>query len=490
MSFTVLNPDEYASLEHRLDSIIGEERLVKRAGAAAAEEIRQRIPSGSTITILAGPGNNGGDAIACALSLQEKGFVVQLVIPGGRRPTSATTQSLLQEWRARGQITFDDPYMTRKARCVVDGLFGLRQTKAVQGDELDAVLWFNERQALKVALDVPTGLNAYTGQRFGSMPVIRADVTITFLATKSGFYMEEGVDACGEIVLKELDVSVPLTTVSVVDTDEFTHVLHPRLNHSHKGHYGHVLVVGGETGKVGAALLAARSALRMGAGRVTVEFIEPNALVFDPMQPELMFSPTNQDEDYDVVIVGPGLGQSDKAKARVARALEKAKKLVLDADALNIIAADLTLQDALLARTTPTILTPHEMEAARLLRRDVKDVCVDRLAAARELAVQTGAVVVLKGPGTVTTLRSSRAWINPTGNAMLATAGSGDVLSGMIASLFAQQFDIMEATLAAIWLHGMAVEGRYAGVVADEIAIHAADILEEMRWRHRTKTQA
>ena len=182
-----------------------------------------------------------------------------------------------------------------------------------------------------------------------------------------------------------------------------------------------------------------------------------------------------------MTVLGPGLGRSEAARARVKEALETAHALVLDADALNIIAEDLPLQDLLLSRREPTVLTPHAMEAARLLRRDVKDVTVDRVAAARELAVQTGAIVVLKGPGTVTTLRSSRAWINPTGSAMLATAGTGDVLAGMIGAMFAQKFDMVEATLSAVWLHGRAVEGIEAGVTASSVARLAADLLDRMR---------
>jgi hydroxyethylthiazole kinase-like uncharacterized protein yjeF len=220
----------------------------------------------------------------------------------------------------------------------------------------------------------------------------------------------------------------------------------------------------------------------MGAGLVTVDALAEDIPAFDPLEPALMFAVEKPDySKFDVTVLGPGLGRSEAARARVKEALETAHALVLDADALNIIAEDLPLQDLLLARREPTVLTPHAMEAALLLRRDVKDVTIDRVAAARELAVQTGAIVVLKGPGTVTTLRSSRAWINPTGSAMLATAGTGDVLAGMIGAMFAQKFDMVEATLSAVWLHGRAVEGLEAGVTASSVARRAADLLNKLR---------
>lgn len=482
MSKTILTIDEYRSLETRAGNMLGHDALMLRAGTAAADFIAERIPAGGRVTLLVGPGNNGGDALVAALELKKRGFATTVVLPGGRQPKSELAKRFFAEWCEAGGAVTDDPYLTEKADCVVDGLFGMGQTKPVAGDDLDAVLWFNERRGLKVSLDVPTGLNPYTGRWIGPRPGCRADATLTFLATKAGFYMEEGVDAAGEIHLFELDVSIPLSTLSVVEEDEFPHVLHRRAQNVHKGDFGRLVVTGGARGTFGAAILAARAALTMGAGLVTVDTLAEDIPAFDPLEPALMFAVEKPDySKFDVTVLGPGLGRSEAARARVKEALETAHALVLDADALNIIAEDLPLQDLLLSRREPTVLTPHAMEAARLLRRDVKDVTVDRVAAARELAVQTGAIVVLKGPGTVTTLRSSRAWINPTGSAMLATAGTGDVLAGMIGAMFAQKFDMVEATLSAVWLHGRAVEGIEAGVTASSVARLAADLLDRMR---------
>ncbi len=486
MSLTILTADELQNLEMRAANQLGADTLMKRAGAAAAELIMKRLEDAGVeqrrVTLLVGPGNNGGDALACACELREKGAVVNVVLPGGRRPTSALALAQLERWTQAGGTTYDDPYMTEKADCVVDGLFGTGLAKPITGDYLDAVLWFNERQALKVSLDIPSGLNPVTGHWTGSYPGCSADVTITFLCVKSGLYMCEGADAAGEIVLNELDVSVPLSPLSVIGTDEFPRVLRPRVKNSHKGDYGSVAVIGGTDGMIGASILAARAALISGAGRVTLECRAEHAPHVDMVYPEIVFAtkPVNL-EDFDAIVLGCGLGTSAEAKARVIEALNCQKPLILDADALNIIAADIKLQDMVLARRAPTVLTPHPGEAARLLRRDTAGVTADRVAACRELAVQTGAIVVLKGAGTVISMRSSRTWINPTGSPMLATGGSGDVLAGMIGAMFAQGYDMVESVLAAVYFHGLSAEGLEAGFTAGEIAPNAMALVHDAR---------
>lgn len=486
MSLTILTADELQNLEMRAANQLGADTLMKRAGAAAAELIMKRLEDAGVeqrrVTLLVGPGNNGGDALACACELREKGAVVNVVLPGGRRPTSALALAQLERWTQAGGTTYDDPYMTEKADCVVDGLFGTGLAKPITGDYLDAVLWFNERQALKVSLDIPSGLNPVTGHWTGSYPGCSADVTITFLCVKSGLYMCEGADAAGEIVLNELDVSVPLSPLSVIGTDEFPRVLRPRVKNSHKGDYGSVAVIGGTDGMIGASILAARAALISGAGRVTLECRAEHAPHVDMVYPEIMFAtkPVNL-EDFDAIVLGCGLGTSAEAKARVIEALNCQKPLILDADALNIIAADIKLQDMVLARRAPTVLTPHPGEAARLLRRDTAGVTADRVAACRELAVQTGAIVVLKGAGTVISMRSSRTWINPTGSPMLATGGSGDVLAGMIGAMFAQGYDMVESVLAAVYFHGLSAEGLEAGFTAGKIAPNAMALVHDAR---------
>lgn len=480
MSRTIMNLEESRELEARCAVRMGLDTLMRRAGTFAAKWLDERLPC-PHVTVLAGPGNNGGDAIVCACELKRLGHTVQLVMPGGE-PKTELAREMLADWIALGGTVISDPYMTEKADAVVDGLFGTGLKRPITGDYLDAILWFNERQCFRLALDVPSGLHSETGHWVGTMPGVTADATVTFLSAKSGLYMNEGVDAAGAVVVSELDVSVPLTRLGLIEYSDFDHICQPRPKFSHKGTFGHVAVVGGAEGHIGAALLSARAALRMGAGTVTVELLTPNAMMVDPVAPELMFSSTPLDfSRFTAAVIGPGLGQSAAAKARLEAALASNIPLVLDADALNLIAGDKALLTTLLHRTVATVLTPHEAEVARLLKVTPQIIQSDRVNAVRDIALQTGAITVLKGPGTLIAMRSSRTWLSPYATASLATAGSGDVLSGMIASFLGQRYDTVESVLGAVMLHGYAGKERVAGLTASEIASLAVEPLETYR---------
>lgn len=480
MSRTIMNLEESRELEARCAVRMGLDTLMRRAGTFAAKWLDERLPC-PHVTVLAGPGNNGGDAIVCACELKRLGHTVQLVMPGGE-PKTELAREMLADWIALGGTVISDPYMTEKADAVVDGLFGTGLKRPITGDYLDAILWFNERQCFRLALDVPSGLHSETGHWVGTMPGVTADATVTFLSAKSGLYMNEGVDAAGAVVVSELDVSVPLTRLGLIEYSDFDHICQPRPKFSHKGTFGHVAVVGGAEGHIGAALLSARAALRMGAGTVTVELLTPNAMMVDPVAPELMFSSTPLDfSRFTAAVIGPGLGQSAAAKARLEAALASNIPLVLDADALNLIAGDKALLTTLLHRTVATVFTPHEAEGARLLKVTPQIIQSDRVNAVRDIALQTGAITVLKGPGTLIAMRSSRTWLSPYATASLATAGSGDVLSGMIASFLGQRYDTVESVLGAVMLHGYAGKERVAGLTASEIASLAVEPLETYR---------
>ena len=461
MSRTIMNLEESRELEARCAVRMGLDTLMRRAGTFAAKWLDERLPC-PHVTVLAGPGNNGGDAIVCACELKRLGHTVQLVMPGGE-PKTELAREMLADWIALGGTVISDPYMTEKADAVVDGLFGTGLKRPITGDYLDAILWFNERQCFRLALDVPSGLHSETGHWVGTMPGVTADATVTFLSAKSGLYMNEGVDAAGAVVVSELDVSVPLTRLGLIEYSDFDHICQPRPKFSHKGTFGHVAVVGGAEGHIGAALLSARAALRMGAGTVTVELLTPNAMMVDPVAPELMFSSTPLDfSRFTAAVIGPGLGQSAAAKARLEAALASNIPLVLDADALNLSAGD-------------------KAEGARLLKVTPQIIQSDRVNAVRDIALQTGAITVLKGPGTLIAMRSSRTWLSPYATASLATAGSGDVLSGMIASFLGQRYDTVESVLGAVMLHGYAGKERVAGLTASEIASIAVEPLETYR---------
>lgn len=480
MSKTILNLEESHDLEARCATRLGEDALMRRAAAFAADIIAERSP-GRVITVLAGPGNNGGDALAAAVLLKRKGFAVTVVSPGPQ--TSALAKAMRDEWLAAGGEILEDPYMAPKSDCVVDGLFGTGMNRPLKDPYLDAVLWFSERQAYKVALDIPTGLNSETGLWIGGLPGCRADLTLTFLSHKAGLYLNEGPEAAGEVLLSELDVSVPLTRLGLISLEEdFEHVLQPRPKHSHKGTFGRLAVIGGASGMTGAAILAARAGLTLGAGLVQVELLSESAPDFDPIMPELMISKTPLElENFTAIVVGPGMGTDEKAQARLTAALACDRPLVLDADALAMIAKDKKFLEILLHRKAATVITPHEGEGARLLKVDVKQITNQRVDSVRDLALLTGATTVLKGPGTLVAMRSSRTWLSPVADASLATAGSGDVLAGMIGAFLAQRYDTIEAVLAAVTLHALSPQGAQAGFTAGQIAPAAAKILDSKR---------
>lgn len=484
MAQQILNLDELASLEHRYQSQLPPAELMRRAGLVIAERIGESLQAGGHVVFICGPGNNGGDGFAAARLLLERGYKVTVALIGCGKPKTEDALRMYEAYAAAGGAVIADPYNADKADVVVDALFGTGLKKPLAGEFQDAAMWFNERQALHVSVDIPSGLDSMTGRWVGGVKGCMADVTVSMLAPKAGCFMCEGADAAGVVEVNELGVSVPLSTVGLIEPDDFRHVLEERSRNSHKGDYGHVAVVGGETGTIGAAILAARAAIVTGAGRVTVEFMSNKAPAFDAIYPELMIADGEIDlSKTSCNVVGCGMGFSEKARKRLRQAIEAPVPLILDADALRILAEDLSLQDALLARRAHTVITPHPGEAAAIIRSTIEKVQADRIGAARELSIQTGAISILKGAGSVVTLRSSRTWINPTGNAMLATAGSGDVLSGMLGAFFAQGYDMVSATLAAVYLHGKSCEQYAAGVTASDIAPAAAELLNSMRLR-------
>ena len=341
-------------------------------------------------------------------------------------------------------------------------------------------MWFNERRALHVSLDIPSGLNSATGTWVGDRAGCKADATISFLSGKVGLFTGLGPDACGRVKMDNLGISIPLTKISLLEVKDFKHVCAPRLKNTSKADYGRLGIIGGGKGTVGAALIAARSGLYMGAGRVYVELLEED-MKLDPFCPELMFPVKINIDEMDAIVIGPGLGFTDQAKQRFIECLKSKAALVIDGDALTMIAQDEEILSLVTHRFAHTVLTPHAAEAARILRLPVEEINKDRLSRALDLGILTGAVNVLKGAGTIVTQRSSVSWINPTGSPALATAGSGDALSGMIGAMFAQHFELMDCVLSAVYLHGAVVDGLNSGILAGDIAPLASTCLEELR---------
>ena len=463
--------------------------LMARAGAAAAALARELV-AGSALPplVVAGPGNNGGDALVVARLLRQSGLAPVVVAAFEAAKLPADARAALDAYLAAGGALHDDVPETRFS-LAVDGLLGIGATgkRPLAGRFAQLVARINALDCPVLALDVPSGLDADSGRVAGV--AVRASHTASFIAAKPGLLTLDGPDHCGEISIHDLDLAIDpdIAAGRTIAPALFSEQLRPRRRNSHKGSYGSVGIIGGAPGMVGAALLAARAALHLGAGRVYLGILQDMSV--DPVQPELMFrSPEQVLELASCLAVGPGLGQSAAAVELTRLAIAAPLPLLLDADALNLLAAHPALARALAKRDAPTLLTPHPAEAARLSGCPVDAIQDDRVGAALDLARRMNAGVVLKGCGSVVALPDGRWFINTSGNPGLASAGSGDVLTGMTAALLAQGWPADRALLAAVHLHGLAAEARAAagegptGLAASELMLPARGLLNG--WNH------
>ncbi len=431
--------------------------LMECAGAAAADLAGSLADeSGEPVLILTGPGNNGGDALVVARRLTEQGFRVVVVsrADAARLPPDAARAR--EAWReSGGAILADIPPMQRFS-LVVDGLFGVGLTREVTGAEAGWIAQVNDWDCPRLALDIPSGLDSDNGRIRGC--ALRADHTLTFLGLKPGLLTADGPDYAGAVHLDTLGVDaarLAATAGFALTQRESRHHLPARAHNSHKGRYGHVGIIGGTAGMVGACLIAGRAALQQGAGSVTLGMLDDRVVV-DFGEPRLMFAvPENLlVTPLSVLAIGPGLGQSPRAHALLEAALAAPCPLVLDADALNLLAGDPDLASQAARRSHPTLLTPHPGEAARLLDVTGAEIQANRIAFACHLVTQYRAHVALKGAGTVIAHPGGRYAINTSGGPWLAQAGSGDRLTGMLAALLGQGMAAGDALEAAVWLHG------------------------------------
>jgi ADP-dependent NAD(P)H-hydrate dehydratase / NAD(P)H-hydrate epimerase len=455
--------------------------LMQRAGSAAAQAITARHAP-RRVVVLCGPGNNGGDGYICAAELRAAGCEVHVVAAGGP-PSSEDARGAHAQWLAGGGEVHAACPDDERFDVVVDALFGIGLQRPLGGAYRAAVDWLNAQDAPVVALDVPSGLDADRGTWVGDTPGVIARTTVTFLADKPGLHTAAGCEAAGTVVVESLGNAPAAATGHLTDTNDFAALLAPRRRDTHKGTFGNLAVVGGARGMVGAVLLAARAALRLGAGRVYVSCLGAPELQFDPAQPELMLRSLGNLPQVDALVAGCGMGSETGSREALEQVLSVKAPLVLDADALNLVAAQADLRRLLLARDAPHILTPHPLEAARLLGTSAAAVQAERVASAVELARTLSSWIVLKGAGSVIAAPEGAWWINPTGGPALATAGTGDVLAGMLGALLAQGFDARTAACGAVWLHGAAADAFAGdvGLVAGEIALRAAGAWNALR---------
>jgi hydroxyethylthiazole kinase-like uncharacterized protein yjeF len=454
--------------------------LMRRAGAAAAAMIHTQLADAGVL-IVCGPGNNGGDGYVCASELALRGHRVTVVALA--KPSTDDARAAAMRWNESGGAVIDAVPVTGKFDVIVDAMFGIGLARPLSGAFLDAACWMSRARERVIALDVPSGLDADHGAWVGGVPGVHARATLTFLGAKPGLFTHEGVAAAGKVTVDLLGLEAAASPGALLEPAHFAPALLPRARNSHKGSFGSLLIVGGHVGMVGAALIAARAGLRLGAGRVYVDCIGAVEMRLDPVQPELMFRRGADVVPVDAIVIGCGLGADAAATAALRFAILQKAPLVLDADALNLLASDESLRGALPQQARPHVLTPHPLEAARLLGRDTRDVQADRIGAACELARRHSSIVVLKGAGTVIAEPGGNYWINTTGSPALASAGTGDSLAGMIGALIAQGNAPDVATRAGVWLHGAAADefGDEVGLAASEIAPIAARTLSRLR---------
>lgn len=492
-STPVYTAAEIRAIEQLAAALPAPPTLMEKAGLAAAEIARDRLLTDdrNTVLVLAGPGNNGGDAFVVARHLQAWWFKVTLVFSGGREHLSADAKQALDAWLAAGGEILTGIPADKTWDAVIDGLFGIGLERDLAGKYLELVNAVNRMQRPVLALDIPSGLGSDNGNVYGA--AIRAAMTVTFIGLKPGLLTQHGSDYCGEILLRTLDLEPPsLVEPHAWKLDQaYARQLlpPPRPANSHKGMFGSVGIIGGATGMVGAAFLAGTAALKLGAGRVYLGLIAADAPGVNTIQPELMLRPVHELFKLDhlsCLVIGPGLGMEPDAHSWLGSALESALPLVLDADALNLIAAHPQLAGLLRARAAAAILTPHAAEAARLLNTDTTAIQHDRMAAAATLAQRFNCCVVLKGAGSICALPDGRRYLNTSGNPGLSSAGTGDVLSGIIGALLAQGVSAENALLLAVHLHGAAADELLAqhdgpiGMTASEITDAARSLLN--RW--------
>ena len=453
-----------------VEAAAADQPLMQRAGLAAADLANALCSDeGAAVLILAGPGNNGGDAFEAACHLRQRFYDVSVVFTGDAKKLPADASAAYQRFLGTGGSTLPGIPEDTRWSLIIDGLFGIGLQREVSGQQAELVLTANALAARDrcplLALDCPSGLDADTGQPRGA--TIRASHTISFIAGKPGLYTGDGPDHCGEVSIATLGLNAPELAApsgAVIARDLVSAHLQPRARTSHKGSHGSAGILGGASSMVGAAFLAGRAALKLGSGRVYLGLLDPQAPAFDPLQPELMLRQADAllsasfAAGLSALACGPGMGNSHQAITLLEEACALDLPLVLDADALNLVAAEGNLQVALASRSAPTLLTPHPAEAARLLGRDTADIQADRIAAALEIASRYNAHVALKGCGTIIATPDGRWFINTTGNPGLASAGTGDVLTGFISALLAQGWPALEALLAAVHLHGAAAD--------------------------------
>lgn len=467
---------ELENLVYEASDVTGD-MLMQRAGRAAFEYIVERFPNLKTMAVFCGAGNNGGDGYVVAKLAKTYGIAVTIYqVSDHSKLKNEAANAMLAAVDAKVAMQSSESANLNDADIVIDAICGIGLSSDLKGAAKDAVALINACSKPVVAIDIPTGIDADTGRVCGV--AVKADVTITFIGKKHGLLCGDGASNAGTIVLNTLDVPAdffakvsPVT--DVIDFNDFVKHLTPRLKNWHKGLSGHVLVIGGDVGYSGAPHMASEAALRVGAGLVSVATHPENTNAIHMNRPEIMaHGITKPDqlktlmEKASVIVLGPGLGQSEWSEAMWQVGVATDKPLLIDADGLNMLARQPSRSDR-------WVLTPHPGEAGRLLGLQTRDIQADRLAALRAIEEKYAGVCVLKGAGTLVGESGSLPSLCNKGNPGMATAGMGDVLSGVIGGLMAQHVPNLDAAKLGVYLHAvagdMAAKNGQRGTIATDL---------------------
>ncbi len=481
--------------------------LMENAGGAVAQAVCDMAPPGTTIAVLCGPGNNGGDGFVAARLLRERGYPVRVGLLGRRDALKGDAAIMAQRWG--DPVEPLDTSTLASAGLLVDAMFGAGLTRPLEGIAADVVAAINRAGTPVVAVDVPSGLDGTTGASCGA--VIKATCTVTFFRLKPGHVLLPGRVLCGQVRLAK--IGIPETVLGEIGPNTWRNrpaqwreaYPWPRID-GHKYGRGHAVVVSGPAESTGAARMGARGALRVGAGLVTVvggaaatavNATQVTAVMVRSVGADAALKEFLADERHNAVLIGPGAGVGASTAATVATVLASPAAAVLDADALTSYAegeetrpsafgfvargaeprpSPQALFSAIKARTAGVVLTPHEGEFKRLFG----ELAGSKLERARQAARMSGAVVILKGADTVVAAPEGQAAINDNAPPWLATAGSGDVLAGLVTGLLAQRMPAFKAACAAVWLHGECANRLGVGLIAEDLPEALPHVLQAL----------
>lgn len=472
--------------------------LMERAAIAVAEEIRayaaSRQLAEKKLLVVAGSGNNGADGMAVARILSMEGWQVTVY-------QTSNSGHCTREWERQNKFISYYPvkivsnWPVEEYTIIVDALFGIGLSRQVQGEYAEIITELNRRKGYKIAIDVPSGIHAGTGRIMGT--AVKADMTVTFGWAKKGLLFYPGAACAGRVVVREIGINETCFGAAQEKPGMFYYdepvveLLPPRQEDGHKGSFGRILLIAGFEQMPGAAVLAAKAAYHTGGGMVKVVCPQENRAILQTAVPEALWeAPENWKQGCewaDVIAIGPGLGKSARTKEILAGVIRESRlPLVLDADALNLIAGDMSLQILAAGQGKEgrdIVLTPHEGELSRLSGKSVDQIREDRERAARILAQDLHCVLVLKGVRTLICREQGEICVNLTGDNGMGTAGSGDVLTGIIAALLAQGADAFTAAGVGVYVHGLAGEKaaeRYSsyGLTAGKLAEAIGEVIK------------